>query len=112
MKHLQVPFPKFLNAKKLFYKWEVDVVISVAASGASIFSVLLWFGTNILFSMAIASGLGYLISKQYIKFFKSKRNGYLEHLAYSKGFANPNGHAKDETFRDLIPRGYENEFID
>ena len=113
MNKVQVPFPKFLNAKRLFYKYEYDVVIASAGTWAIIMISLTWFGLNFLISMLIAAIISFFITKQYQKFFKEQRRSYIAHLIYSKGYSAPYKE-KDIIFeyqKDIMPMGFEHEFL-
>lgn len=113
MNKVKVPFPKYLNAKKLFYIWEQDVVFVAGVSGAVLFVMLLWLSVSILFAVMISIGVSYFILKRYIKYFKKARDGYVWHLLYSKGFIAPFDkiNVKKDFETSLIPYGFENEFV-
>lgn len=112
MSRLRVPFPRYLNAKKLYYIYEYDVAISLAASATIVFALLLWFGTNILLAFLIAGTAAFFIKNRYIKYFKKVRKGYLMHYLYSKGFSSPTNKVQSKKHKNQlkIPRGFENEF--
>ena len=113
MNNRKVPFPRYLNAKKLFYKWEYDVVLISAATGAGVFIVLLWFSVPVLFSLFIALGITLVVLKRYIKYFKKAREGYIWHLLYSRGYIAPfkKFDVKEDFELSIIPYGFENQFI-
>jgi len=114
MNKTRVPFPRYLNAKRLFYKYEYDVVIASAGTWAIIMISFTWTGLNFLISMLIATVISYFVTKQFVKFFKEQRKGYITHLIYSKGYKMPfrEKDIKYEFQRDLMPMGFEHEFID
>jgi len=113
MNKKKVPFPRFLNAKKLFYIWEWDIVFIAGATGAGLFVMLLWFSVPILISLLISMMVGYLVLKRYIKYFKKAREGYVWHFLYSKGFIAPfdKRNLKHDFETSLIPYGFEDEFV-
>jgi len=113
MDKTRVPFPKFLNAKRLFYKYEYDVVIASGGTWALIMIFLTLFGLNFMISMLVAAIIAYFITRQYQKFFKKQRKGYIQHLIYSMGYSKPYS-KKDiihEFQKDLMPMGFEHEFL-
>lgn len=111
---VRVPFPKYLNAKKLFYKWEYDVVFSAIACFVVMFILQIWFSITILIAFGSSIVISYFVMLKYIKFFKKTRRGYISHLAYSKGYKEPfdKTKIKEQYEEHLIPRGFENQFID
>lgn len=113
MKKVPVPFPLYLNAKKLFYKWEYDVILAAGATGSILFMIQLWFNLNILFAVAFSVAVSFFMMKNYVKFFKKTRKGFITHWFYSKGFVTPiNSQKVDFEFeKDLIPPGFVTEFI-
>jgi len=112
MAKLRVPFPRYLNSKRLFYKWEYDVVIVAAFASLVIFVVVFLFGVPILFDIPIALAFGYFVRRYYEKFFKKVRKGYLYHLFYEFGYIDPIARRfiEDDYEKDMIPKGYEHEF--
>lgn len=113
----RVPFPRYLNAKRLFYKYEYDVVLAGAATWAVVMLAITFFGVNFIISMIVATAVGYFVVKKYEKFFKQKRKGYIEHLMYEHGY-DPSYLIpfSKKTFqydyqKDLMPMGFEHEFI-
>lgn len=110
---VRVPFPKYLNAKKLFYRWESDIVLAFVASTISLLLFFVWINLPI-WLLWIAPLISYFIMRKYIKFFKKARKGYIDHLIYSMGYKDPiNKNDINETYEEkLIPKGFENEFID
>jgi len=114
MKKTKVPFPKYLNSKKLFYIWEYDVVLVAGVTGGLVFLTLLWMSVSVLFSLLIAIAISYFMLKRYIKYFKKAREGFVWHFLYSKGFITPYDKNKkiDSSYEEtLLPFGFENEFI-
>lgn len=113
MDKVRVPFPRYLNAKKLFYIWEYDVVVVAGMTGAGLFIMLLWFSVPILGSLFISMAVSYIVLKRYIKYFKKAREGFVWHLLYSKGYIAPVDKlsVKKDFESSLIPYGFENEFI-
>jgi len=111
---VRVPFPRYLNAKKLFYKWEYDVVLAAAASFVALFAIQLWLSFAILVALGTSLIISYFIMLKYVKFFKKTRKGFIAHLGYSKGYKEPFDRTKViKSYEEhLIPRGFENEFID
>jgi type IV conjugative transfer system protein TraL len=109
----KVPFPRYLNSKKLFYIWEQDVVFVSAATSAGLFMMFVWFSVPILVSLLISMAIGYLVLKRYIKYFKKAREGYVWHFLYSKGFISPfdKRDIKHDFESSLLPYGFEREFI-
>ena len=113
MQNKKVPFPRYLNAKKLFYKWEYDVVAISAGTGAGAFIMLLWFGMSVILALFVSMGITVIVLKRYIKYFKKAREGYVYHLLYSKGYLAPfkKFDVTEEFENSLIPYGFENEFV-
>ncbi len=64
MNKTKVPFPRYLNAKKLFYIWEYDVVLISGATGGLVFITLLWLSVSAIFAMFIALGATYVVLKR------------------------------------------------
>jgi len=115
MNNKKVPFPKYLNSKRLFYKWELDIAVGVGITSTIIFIISLAIGLPIILALFTSAGISFYLLKGYVKFFKTKRKGYIEHLLYSKGFLNPMGTNKKNLKsyeENLIPLGFENEFVD
>lgn len=110
----KVPFPRYLNAKKLFYKWEYDVVIAGAATFASLFFLSIWLTINLLIGFIGSGIISWFVTKRYVEFFKKTRRGYISHLGYSKGYKEPfaKKDIKESYEEHLIPKGFENVFID
>lgn len=110
----RVPFPRYLNAKKLFYKWEYDVVFAAVISFTLLFGVQILFSVALLVAFGVSLVVAYFVMLKYVKFFKKTRKGYITHLAYSKGYKEPIDVTKIEHKYEehLIPRGFENSFID
>ncbi|WP_294961561.1 hypothetical protein [Sulfurimonas sp.] len=113
MNKVRVPFPKYLNSKKLFYIWEYDVVLVSAMTGGILFIMLLWLSVPVIYSLFIAMGTTYFVLKRYIKYFKKAREGFVWHLLYSKGFITPvdKSKIKKDFELSLLPYGFENEFV-
>ena len=109
----RVPFPRYLNSKKLFYIWEYDVVMVAGFTGVGLFISLLWLSVSVLFAILISLAVSYFVLKKYIVFFKKAREGYVWHFLYSKGFIAPfkKYDVKHDFENSLIPYGFENEFI-
>ena len=111
---VRVPFPRYLNAKKLFYKWEYDVVVSAIISFVIFFVVQIWLSIAILVALFTSGIAAYFIMQKYVKFFKKTRKGFISHLGYSYGYKDPLDRTKiKEPYEEyLIPKGFENEFRD
>lgn len=112
MKKIRVPFPRYLNSKKLINRWEYDIVyVSVGVGFVSLF-IITWITTNILISLVISGLMVKFTMKKYIKFFKKTRRGYFKHMFYSYGYLSPMNKEKIKfKFEEsLIPYGFENEF--
>ena len=110
----RVPFPRYLNAKKLFYKWEQDVVFAAAVSFVVCFIVQIWLSVTILLAIFTSLVVSFFVMKRYIKYFKKTRKGFISNLGYSKGYKEPFDKTKiKKPFEEhILPRGFENEFID
>ncbi|MBD3795543.1 MAG: hypothetical protein IE881_06365 [Epsilonproteobacteria bacterium] len=113
MNKIKVPFPRYLNAKKLFYRWEEDVIYIAAGSGAVSFILMLWFNIGLLIALFVSLGIAVVVLRRYIKYFKKARKGFVWHLLYEKGFNPPfnKDKVKNDFENSLIPFGFENEFI-
>lgn len=112
MSRLKVPFPRYLNAKKLYYIYEYDVAVALGVSAAIVFALLVWFTVNILIAFLVAAIVAFFIKDKYIKYFKQVRRGYLSHYLYSKGFSNATNRVQSKSKKDSlkIPKGFENDF--
>lgn len=113
MKKVRVPFPRYLNAKKLFYIWEYDVVLVSAFTGLVLFMMQLWLSVSVLFAIISSLAATYFVLKRYIRYFKKAREGFVWHFLYSRGFIAPvdKREMKEEFEHSLIPYGFEDEFI-
>jgi len=113
MNKKKVPFPRYLNSKKLFYIWEYDVVLISAVTGAGVFIMLLWLSVSVIFAIFISLATTYIVLKRYIKYFKKAREGFVWHFLYSKGYIAPfkKFDVKNEFENSLLPNGFENEFV-
>ena len=111
---IKVPFPRYLNAKKLFYRYEYDVILAPVASFVVSFVIQIWLSVPLLVGIIVSFLIAYFTMKKYIKFFKKARKGYISHLGYSKGYKEPFDRTLivDDYEEYLIPRGFENDFKD
>jgi len=113
MNKVRVPFPRYLNSKKLFYIWEYDVVLVSGISGLTLFMMQIWLSVSVLFAFVSSLLATFFILKRYIKYFKKAREGFVWHFLYSRGFIAPvdKTSIKEEFESTLIPYGFEDEFI-
>ena len=113
MSSLRVPFPKYLNRKRLFFKWEYDIVLVSVSIATLFFFYLLWFGFNLILDLFLSLVVLYFSFKYYKKFFKDKKRAWIKHKLYSMGIIKPykdnNPNVKEED-KKILPFGFESEF--
>lgn len=109
----KVPFPRYLNAKRLFYRWEEDIIYISAGSGAAFFLLFLWFNISFVVALFFSGVIAVLVLRRYIKYFKKARKGFVWHFLYEKGYNPPfnKEKVKEEYENALIPYGFETEFV-
>jgi type IV secretory pathway TrbD component len=114
MNKTRVPFPRYLNAKKLIFRWEYDLVLVSVLSFVLAMVVQVWVAIPLPIAMGGAFAISYYVMKKYEKHFKKIRKGYNSHLFYSFGYLEPLDRTKiKESYEEyLIPRGFENSFKD
>jgi len=114
MSRARIPFPKYLNAKRLIFRWEYDVVLVSVIS--FIASMLLQVQLSVPLPISLISSLilGYYVLKKYERYFKKTRKNAFTHYKYSKGFSEPfDKRLITQKFENnLIPKGFEKEFLD
>lgn len=115
----RVKFLRYINSKRLIYRFEWDMVAVPLATAIGVFVLLTLFQLPAWASPFFSFVSGWKALMVYKFFTKESSPGYLYHLAYSMGLYNPTVIERDAATGKKkrvnpknIPFGFENEFRD
>ena len=109
-KFSRLPFPKYLNRKRLIIYFELDEVIVSSIAGASVFLISFMLAIPPWVSIAFVALTMWLTIKMYKKFKRTTAKGYIDHLFYTAGYKEIKNSYPNKKCNFSIPYGFIKRF--
>ena len=110
----KLAFPKYLNRPRIWLYWEQDEIKFAFQVSIVVVGVMFALTLPLVVIVLVWLTTVYYTNQMYRRAIKEQADGFLEHSIYNLGYTNPNKNSKYKkaTGKNLIPFGFETEFID